>query len=136
MENDLEPDFKADFKFKNPDSPYIYPTTLKALGIKMPAFEYQQSLRYTRDGYSDMVGENISKAQIEFWNALTNEERTSRAKKSVENFENWTEYRELRNLTSHEYNDNNTYKIIDVIPKFIKDVEFLIKNLNGVLQDD
>ena len=54
----------------------------------------------------------------------------------IENFENWTEYRELRNLTSHEYNDNNTYKIIDVIPKFIKDVEFLIKNLNGVLQDD
>ena len=89
LENDLEPDFKADFKFKNPDSPYIYPTTLKALGIKMPTFEYQQSLRYTRDGYSDMVGENISKAQIEFWNALTNEERTSRAKKSVENFENW-----------------------------------------------
>ena len=46
----------------------------------MPAFEYQQSLRYTRDGYSDMVGETISKAQIEFWNALTSEERTSRAK--------------------------------------------------------
>ena len=89
LENDLEPDFKADFKFKNPNSPYIYPTTLKALGIKMPAFEYQQSLRYTRDGYSDMVGETISKAQIEFWNALTSEERTSRAKKSVENFENW-----------------------------------------------
>ncbi len=89
LENDLEPDFKADFKFKNPDSPYIYPTTLKALGIKMPISEYQQSLRYTRDGYSDMVGEIISKAQIEFWNALTNEERTSRAKKSVENFEIW-----------------------------------------------
>ncbi len=89
LENDLEPDFKADFKFKNPNSPYIYPTTLKALGIKMPAFEYQQSLRYTRDGYSDMVGETISKAQIEFWNALTSEERTARAKKSVENFENW-----------------------------------------------
>ena len=89
LENDLEPDFKADFKFKNPDSQYIHGSTLKALGIKMPAVEYQQSLRYTRDGYSDMVGDTISKAQIAFWNSLNDEERTARAKKSVENFENW-----------------------------------------------
>ncbi len=54
----------------------------------------------------------------------------------IENFENWTEYRELRNITSHEYNDNNTYKIIEVIPKFIQDIRYLIDNLNGVLQDD
>ena len=54
----------------------------------------------------------------------------------IENFEHWAEYRELRNLTSHEYNDKNTYKIIEVIPRFIKDVEFLINNLNGVLTDD
>ena len=89
LENDLDPDFKADFKFKNPDSPYIYGSTLKAMGIKMPAFEYQQSLRYTRDGYSDMVGDNISRARIEFWNSLTPEQRIPRAKKSVENFEKW-----------------------------------------------
>lgn len=54
----------------------------------------------------------------------------------IENFEHWIEYRELINLTSHEYNDKNTYKIIEVIPRFIKDVEFLINNLNGVLTDD
>ena len=54
----------------------------------------------------------------------------------IENFEHWIEYRELINMTSHEYNDKNTYKIIEVIPRFIKDVEFLINNLNGVLTDD
>ena len=54
----------------------------------------------------------------------------------IENFENWADYRELRNITSHEYNDNDTYKIIDIIPRFMKDVEYLINALNGVLEDD
>lgn len=93
LENDLDEDFKADFHFKNKDkdsqSKYIYSSTLKALGIKMPAFEYQQSLRYTREGYSDMVGENITRGLRSFWDSLSDNERTARAKKSVENFENW-----------------------------------------------
>ena len=89
LENDLNDEFKADFKFKHKDSKYVYSSTLKALGIKMPPFEYQQSLRYTKDGYSDLVGENISQAQRKFWDSLSPEERTARAKKSVEKFEAW-----------------------------------------------
>ena len=89
LENDLNEDFKADFKFKNKDAKYIYSSTLKSLGIQMPPFEYQQSLRYTRDGYSDAVGENIARGQRNFWDSLSSEERTARAKKSVEKFENW-----------------------------------------------
>ena len=93
LENDLDEDFKADFNFKNKDketeSKYIYSSTLKALGIQMPTFEYQQSLRYTRAGYSDTVGENIKKGLREFWDSLNDEERTAKAKKSVEKFENW-----------------------------------------------
>ncbi len=91
LESDLNEDFKADFKFKNKtakegETPqYIYTSTLKALGIKTPSFEYQQSLRYTKDGYSDAVGEKISA----FWDSLPANERVSRAKKSVEKFENW-----------------------------------------------
>ena len=89
LDNDLNEDFKADFKFKNKDSKYIYSSTLKALGIKLPDTEYLQSLRYTRDGYSDLVGENISKGQREFWNSLSENERTARAKISVGKFEKW-----------------------------------------------
>lgn len=93
LENDLDEDFKADFKFKNKnkekETPYVYGSTLKALGIKVPDFEYQQSLRYTREGYSDFVGDKISAGQIAFWNSLSIEERTSRAKKSVQSMENW-----------------------------------------------
>lgn len=54
----------------------------------------------------------------------------------IENFENWVNYREKRNYTSHEYNDSHTYIIIELIPQFIKDVDFLINSLNGVLVDD
>ncbi len=89
LENDLDSDFKADFKFTNPDSPFIYGTTLKALGIKVPEFEYQQSLRYTKAGYSETVGEKISQGQRAFWDSLEATERTARAKKSVEKFEIW-----------------------------------------------
>ena len=54
----------------------------------------------------------------------------------IQNFENWVEYREKRNYTSHEYDDENTYKIVDLIPRFIADVDYLIVKLNGVLIDD
>ena len=54
----------------------------------------------------------------------------------IENFENWVDYRKKRNCTSNEYNDDNTYLIIDIIPQFIKDVEYLINSLDGVLIND
>ena len=54
----------------------------------------------------------------------------------IENFENRVDYREKRNCTSHEYNDGKTYLIIDIIPQFIKDVEYLINSLDGVLIND
>ena len=89
LENDLDEDFKADFRFKNPASSYIQKGTIKALGIHPPMADYQNSLRYTRDGYSDMVGVHISEVQKAFWASLDDNERTVRAKKSVEKFENW-----------------------------------------------
>lgn len=87
---DIDKDFYDLFKRKNPNAQkLIQDSTLKALGIKTPDASYQQSLRYTRDGYSDTIGETISKAQRQFWDSLSDEERTARAKKSLEKFENW-----------------------------------------------
>ena len=54
----------------------------------------------------------------------------------INNFENWVDYREKRNITAHEYNIDKTYSIIDIIPNFIKDTEFLITNLEKILTDD
>lgn len=54
----------------------------------------------------------------------------------IKNFEHWAGYREKRNLTSHEYNIELTYPIIDIVPEFIEDVDFLTKSLEKVLTDD
>lgn len=89
LDKDISPDFKKLYTEKEPDGQAIRGTTLKALGIKMPAFEYMQSLRYTRDGYSDAVGEKISQVQRAFWDSMPPEERTARARASVLRFENW-----------------------------------------------
>lgn len=53
----------------------------------------------------------------------------------IENFENWVDYREKRNITSYEYNLEKTYIIMDIIPNFIKDTEFLITELEKKLED-
>lgn len=92
LETDLEPDFKALFRSANAEeSKYIHSTTLSSLGIQPPSHEYRQSLRYTKDGYSDFIGGKISEAQRAFWDSMPEEQRTARAKKSVEKFENWWE---------------------------------------------
>ena len=54
----------------------------------------------------------------------------------IKSFENWADYREKRNLTSHEYSEKMTLPILDIIPEFIKDTEFLINSLDGILTDD
>jgi len=89
LENDLDKDFKVYFKGKNPDAPYVHTSTLKALGIKLPNTEYLQSLRYTQDGYSDMMGAKVKQGLEDFWRNLPPEARLPRAKKSVENIEKW-----------------------------------------------
>ena len=117
LDKDLDDDFKADFKFKNKNSKYIYPSTLNSLGIQAPKFEYRQSLRYTREGYSDMVGSKISEGQRAFWEALSKEDRTARAKKSAEKFENW-----WKSLTKDEIFDMIAEQatVLDMLKKFKK----------------
>lgn len=86
---EVDKDFKALYETKENSNNPIKPGTLKALGIKLPDFEFLQSIRYTRDGFSDSVGEKISQSLTDFYASLPIEERTMRARKSIENFENW-----------------------------------------------
>ena len=51
----------------------------------------------------------------------------------LKNYENWIKYREKRNITSHEYDRNKSYEIIEVIPGFVDDLKFLIDNLEKAL---
>ena len=88
LRKDGNPEFLAMYDSKE-GGKLLRGSTLKALGIEQPEFEYLQSLRYTRDGYSDLVGEKISQVQRAFWESMPVEERTARARRSVEKFENW-----------------------------------------------
>lgn len=54
----------------------------------------------------------------------------------IKNFENWVDYREKRNLTSQEYCVEKIDTIIDIVPAFIDDTEYLIKHIESVLTDD
>ena len=89
LDEDLDEDFKTYFKGKNPDSPYVRSSTLTALGVKMPDADYMTSLRFTRDGYSDMMGVKIRKGLNDFLNSLTPEQRTARAVRQTREFEKW-----------------------------------------------
>jgi len=89
LDNDLNSDIKDGYKFKNPGSPYVRSSTLKALGIQLPDSEYSTSLRYTKAGYSDYIGTLISKGLKDFMSSLTPEQRTQRNRMSVAKFEKW-----------------------------------------------
>ena len=86
FEKDADPEFLALYKTKEKDGQPIRPSTLKALGIQNPSSEYMQSLRFTREGYSDMVGERITQGLKEFMDSLTDDQRTDRARGTVLRF--------------------------------------------------
>ena len=86
FEKEADPEFLALYKTKEKDGQPIRPSTLKALGIQTPSAEYMQSLRFTRDGYSDMVGERITQGLKDFMDSLTDEQRTDRARGTVLRF--------------------------------------------------
>lgn len=52
------------------------------------------------------------------------------------NWESWREYYQKRNDTAHEYNIVKSRKLIEIMPDFISDTEFLIKKLNEDLNAD
>ena len=97
LDNDLNEDLKAEYKFKYPEADYIHKSTLKALGIGGINQDFRNSLRFTQDGYSDIQGEKVSQGLQNFWESLSPEERTAKAKKTVEKFEIW--------WNSHSKND-------------------------------
>lgn len=43
---------------------------------------------------------------------------------------NWYKYREKRNATSHTYDEEKADEIFEIIPEFVKDIEFLVTSLN------
>ena len=86
---EINPSLKAEYIKTEDSEDMIKHSTLKALGIKMPAFEYMQSLRYTRDGYSDMVGDKISESLQNAIDRMPPEHRTPHNRREISNIDNW-----------------------------------------------
>lgn len=87
INEDLDCDLNPVFKKENKE--YIHYSSFSALGIKLPKQEYLTSLRYTKEGYSDIMGGKISEAQSAFWESLSIQERQERRKASLNKLENW-----------------------------------------------
>src|SRR5574344_755316 len=51
------------------------------------------------------------------------------------NWQNWELYNEKRNSTSHEYNIEKARESLNIIHRFIIDVEILIKNMEIYYND-
>ena len=45
------------------------------------------------------------------------------------NLEKWTDFRLMRNLTSHTYNEKVALDVVEVIPEFRDEAQFLLKKL-------
>ena len=54
----------------------------------------------------------------------------------VQDFERWANYRECRTFTSHEYDKKNAEQILEIVPDFMKDIDYLISALEKVLTND
>ena len=54
----------------------------------------------------------------------------------AKDWEKWRSYYQKRNDTAHEYNIVKSRQLIEIIPAFLEDTEFLIKKLNEDLNAD
>ena len=113
IDKDLNDDIKAEFKRRFPDSNYIKSSTLRSLGIYLSDKDYQNSLRFTRDGYSDEFGLKISQGQLRYWNSLTEEQKFAILSKRCEGRDNWWNnltYDEKLELAAGVDSDVDLYK--------------------------
>lgn len=89
LDNDLNPDIKDVFKHRYKDNDYIKSSTLKSLGIYTADVSYQNSLKFTREGYSDTFGLKISEGLLKRWDSLSEEEKTEMLTKRCQGRDNW-----------------------------------------------
>lgn len=89
IENDLNKDIKSEFQRRYNDSDYICGSTLNSLGIRLPDSAYLNSLKFTREGYSDEFGLKVSEGCSKYWNGLSEEQKFEVLSKRLEGRDNW-----------------------------------------------
>jgi len=92
-------------------------------------FEY--TLEISRKTMKRVLKKIYGKSEEEL--KINNIYRFMQGYKFIENWENWRDYTERRNNTAHEYSLEKSRKLMELVPQFILDVDFLIKSLEEKL---
>jgi len=92
-------------------------------------FEY--TLELARKTMKRVLKKIYGKSEEEL--TVNNIYRFMQGYKFVENWENWRNYTEKRNSTAHEYSLEKSRKLMELIPQFILDADFLVKSLEEKL---
>ena len=50
----------------------------------------------------------------------------------AESWLRWKEYYQQRNNTAHEYNQDKSRRLIDILPDFLNDIEYLLKKWDSL----
>jgi len=92
-------------------------------------FEY--TLEIARKTMKRVLKNIYAKTEEEL--TVNNTFRFMQGYKFIPNWENWRTYYERRNNTAHEYNLEKSRKLLEIIPLFIEDVEYLVNKLEEKL---
>ena len=98
------------------DKNYILDSTLKALGIALPSVSYLNSLRYTKEGYSDMMASKLS----QHWKDLSAEQKEKIINSHSSNFErklSQEQKERLSKLTKERWEKMTPEQKVDLIDK-------------------
>ena len=92
-------------------------------------FEY--TLEIARKTMKRVLKNIYAKTEEEL--TVNNTFRFMQGYKFIPNWENWRTYYERRNNTAHEYNLEKSRKLLEIMPLFIEDVEYLVNKLEEKL---
>lgn len=92
-------------------------------------FEY--TLEIARKTMKRVLKNIYAKTEEEL--TINNTFRFMQGYKFIPNWENWRTYYERRNNNAHEYNLEKSRKLLEIIPLFIEDVEYLVNKLEEKL---
>ena len=113
LENDLIPDIKKYFTQKYGHNEYVTTEILKALEIYPPDQAMRNSLKFTKEGYSDLFGLTISAAHLSRLKNMSKEEKNEEINNRSEGLEAWwnsMSYDEKLELVAGVDSEEEVYK--------------------------
>lgn len=90
-------------------------------------FTYELAYKMLHRQLQQIVGTTDDLRQMNFADFI----RTATEAGLIPDVKRFIHYRERRNLTSHTYDERKAEEIITILDEFVRDIHFLIKELNA-----